>query len=163
MSNAADAFNGPVVRTVNGESVTFARLLMPEYGTVEEQVRVKKRETAKLLLDLSGVTNANDRYAFMERVMLADVTPAEVDMLLRTKAGAHNALVLSLGKAGRDPTAITPVIEAMDFPQASFLARVLLGFTEDVADHPTTAGAGTGPGTPSESGSTAPASATPQA
>lgn len=126
--SADTAFGGPIVEHVPGiGDVSFPRLQMPEYGTLEQLVRNRKAAKDRALLDECRITGA-DRFVALRDDNAKEVTFAKVDEYLRTKEGIERAIKMSLAKAGKTDAEATDVLGRLQPVEASDLARELAGF-----------------------------------
>jgi hypothetical protein len=119
---SSESFASPIER--RGES--FPRLLMEDYGTLEEACRVVRRHVAKQVLDECDIKKPADRAAALLEVERRGVSVSDVDAFLGTKAGAALALKRSLKKAGKPDEDAKAVLGSFDFIDARDLARALV-------------------------------------
>ena len=125
--SAAKTFGSPIIVPVDGEDVSFPRLLSPDYGTLETQVRVNNKAKLRQQLDECKIIGA-DRFMAIRGAETLEIDPGDVSNYAITYDGARRALGISLAKSGKTTEQAGVVIGKLSHPFASRLARVLLDF-----------------------------------
>ena len=128
MSSVAVAMASPI----DDNGVLFARLVLEDYGVLEEKIRTERRSLLRQRLDECNISGA-DRLAAFAQLDRHEVSVYDVDDYLQTYAGAKKALELSLRRQGKTEAEAAEVLKHYPFIEAVKLARELIGFEKRAA------------------------------
>jgi hypothetical protein len=132
--SAAEAFNAPIVRFIDGKEVEFPRLYMDFYGTLETTVRTNRTGVVNAACDAAQLTG-KDRAEMLKEEGKRQITAWDVADYLGTKPGFERTLDKSLESAGMEKADRKAVLDKIDGPMGILLARLILKFTsEQVSD-----------------------------
>lgn len=142
MSDASEAFASPVVLSLGGEDVSFARLNLRDYGVIESAVREKMVAVDRELLNEAEVTG-KERFNALRESANHRVTVGEVFVALETEEFARKTLRLSLKKSGiTDVKAADALIDRLDGHEAGQLAKLLTGLLRPLPEPAKSSGSG---------------------
>lgn len=128
-----EAMAAPIVETIGGKQVKFARLLNDAYASLESDVRQARLRHAEAMADRCKLSGP-DRLKAINEMYSPWVDPNQVAAWLWTSDGAKRAMVLSLTEAGSSSDQANEVVKQMGFPTMKNLAWVLVGFAARVVD-----------------------------
>lgn len=111
------------------DGVSFPRVTMKGYATLESALRDKRRAQAKAIAtdcELGGEAKARS----IREAESQPVTMYDVDDFTHTGEGIRLALRQSLALAGKAQEEADSIIDKLDPNDARIIARVVLGFVE---------------------------------
>lgn len=129
MDQMDDVMASPMIERVNGQDVTFARLLNEDYGTLENAVRQLR---VSFLNDLiaKAKLEGTDKFCALRDNYTPFVDATQVAAYLRTHDGARKAVMMSLKKSGYTEESAKEIMSHYFFSDLSDLAWSLIGFAE---------------------------------